>query len=245
MLRSTLSYIKVSLLTAGFSLFTCSATFAQTDVKLSPDAFEKALSTTPNAQLLDVRTKEEYDKEHLNNALNSNFNGPDFEKEIAFLDKSKPAYVYCLSGGRSAKAAALMRENGFTQVYELNGGIQQWNSLNKPIEKSPNASDTPGMSAQAFEQLLQSEKLVLVDFSAQWSLPSKKMAPILEKVSTDLPQQVSLVKLDVDNNPALAKLKKITMTPTLFLYKDQKLVWQQTGFVEEAALRKVVGRYTK
>ncbi len=240
-----MSTIRFHLLAILFSLFVFSSSVAQTDVKLSPDAFEKSLSTNPNAQLLDVRTKEEYAKEHLKNSLNSNYNSPDFEKQLAYLDKSTPVYVYCLSGGRSAKAAALMREKGFTQVYELNGGMLQWNSLNKPVEKSPNASDTPGMSAQSFEQLLQSEKLVLVDFGAKWCPPCKKLALILEKVSTDLKQQVNLVKLDVDQNPELTQLKQVTVLPALFLYKDKKLVWQQTGFLDEVALRKVIEKYAK
>lgn len=75
-----------------------------------------------NASILDVRTPSEFSKGHLINALNYDWNGNEFDKQIAPLDKSKPVFVYCLSGGRSSSAANKMRSSGFTQVYEMDGG---------------------------------------------------------------------------------------------------------------------------
>jgi rhodanese-related sulfurtransferase len=105
---------------------------------MSAERFEQALATAANYQLVDVRTKEEYDKEHLKNSLNIDYNDAGFDKHLNYLDKSKPTYVYCLSGGRSSAAAARMRKKGFKQVYELDGGIQKWNEANKPVEKLTN-----------------------------------------------------------------------------------------------------------
>ncbi|MBC7921229.1 MAG: thioredoxin [Ferruginibacter sp.] len=221
------------------------AAAAQTEVKLTPDAFEKALAARPDHQLIDVRTREEYAKQRLKNALNLNYNGPDFESHLAYLDKTKPAYVYCLSGGRSAKAAERMRSLGFRQVYELDGGLLKWNDGGKPVEKPASVSNKPGLTAAAFDKLTRGDRLVLVDFGAKWCSPCKKMAPILDQVATDLRSQVRLVQVDVDANPELTKHQRVTELPALFLYQNGKVVWQQTGFLDEAGLKQVIATHGK
>ena len=82
--------------------------------------------------MLDVRTPAEYTQGHLSNARNIDWNGGEFEKSIAKLDKSKPVFVYCLSGGRSAAAASKMRSIGFREVYELSGGFAKWKAAKLP-----------------------------------------------------------------------------------------------------------------
>jgi len=67
-------------------------------------------------------------------AVNMDVTSDDFESKIATLDKEKPVMVYCKSGGRSAKAASILKENGFKQVYDLDGGMIGWNDANKPVE---------------------------------------------------------------------------------------------------------------
>ena len=84
-------------------------------------AFIDKLAET-NGNLIDVRTPEEYANGFIEGAVNINFNGPDFESEIEKLDKSKPAFVYCMAGGRSSKAMQKMHEMGFEEVYNLLGG---------------------------------------------------------------------------------------------------------------------------
>ena len=78
--------------------------------KVSIDEFEKLLSLTKNRQLIDVRTDEEFQSGHLKNALNIDINSSDFEPKIKALDKTKPVFVYCLSGGRSSSAAGFMHK---------------------------------------------------------------------------------------------------------------------------------------
>ena len=70
---------------------------------LPTDDFEKKYKETPNAQLVDVRTTGEYGGGHLPKAQNVDFRSPDFTEKIQTLDKTKPIFVYCLSGGRSAE----------------------------------------------------------------------------------------------------------------------------------------------
>jgi rhodanese-related sulfurtransferase len=77
-------------------------------------------------QLVDVRTAEEYGVTHLKNAQNICVTEDDFQEKVKTLDKDKPVYVYCKSGGRSARAAKILAEMGFTQIYDLAGGITAW-----------------------------------------------------------------------------------------------------------------------
>jgi len=62
------------------------------------------------------------------NVLDANFTS-----QIATLDKSKPLYVYCKSGNRSGKASVILRDAGFTQIYDLKGGVIQWKKEGKPL----------------------------------------------------------------------------------------------------------------
>ncbi|HEY1120964.1 MAG TPA: rhodanese-like domain-containing protein [Haloferula sp.] len=87
------------------------------------------------AQLLDVRTPEEWKEGHLEKAKLITLSKEGFvEKVKAELDPKKPVLVYCKSGGRSAKAAKQLREAGFT-VYDLDGGITAWQKAGKPVVK--------------------------------------------------------------------------------------------------------------
>jgi rhodanese-related sulfurtransferase len=97
---------------------------------LAADDFEAKLAS-PNIQVIDVRTPEEYKAGHINDALNINFYGADFKAQMARLDKSKPLAVYCGVGGRSAKAAAIVSELGFKTIYDLQGGMSAWRSKGK------------------------------------------------------------------------------------------------------------------
>jgi rhodanese-related sulfurtransferase len=73
-----------------------------------------------------VRTPEEYAAGHLENAVNINLYDDDFKSQLEAIDKSKAVAVYCKVGGRSAKAADIIKEIGFTEVYDLEGGILNW-----------------------------------------------------------------------------------------------------------------------
>lgn len=77
-------------------------------------------------QLVDVRTAEEYGVSHLKDAQNICVTEDDFQEKVKTLDKDKPVYVYCKSGGRSARAAKILADLGFTQIYDLDGGITAW-----------------------------------------------------------------------------------------------------------------------
>lgn len=86
----------------------------------------KELMNNESAQLVDVRTPAEYSQGKIGDAVNINFLGSDFKNQIATLDKSQPVLIYCASGGRSARAVAVMKDMGFQEIHELAGGYNAW-----------------------------------------------------------------------------------------------------------------------
>jgi len=203
------------------------------ETNLSVTAFAEKLKTLPNAPLIDVRTADEFSKGHLENALNYDWNSSTFEQQIASLDKSAPVFVYCLSGGRSAAAASKMRSTGFTEVYEMNGGMMKWRGANLP-ETTAKTSAREGMSKSEFDKLLDSDKLVLIDFYADWCVPCKKMKPYLDQISTELADQVVVVRINADDHQSLCKELGIDALPVLQVYKDKNLQWSNSGYIEKA-----------
>ncbi|MEM9920433.1 MAG: rhodanese-like domain-containing protein [Bacteroidota bacterium] len=88
--------------------------------------FVRLLNEAPNAQLIDVRTPNEVAQGALPNSVNINYRGDDFEEELKKLDQEKPVFVYCQSGGRSAKTYFKLKKMGFPEVYEMTGGYLDW-----------------------------------------------------------------------------------------------------------------------
>ena len=201
---------------------------------ISVNDFDRKLTTTPNAQLLDVRTPQEFAGGHLKNAVNIDYSSDNFEDQLAQLDKSKPVLVYCLSGGRSSKAASRMQEIGFAEIYNLDGGIMKWNSSGKPLDQGSTAHATlTGTTAAEFNKMISSKKYVMVDFNAQWCEPCKKMMPVLESLAEKKKDILSLVRIDADENKELMTQKGIDAIPYLELYEDGKLIWKHSGYIDE------------
>ncbi len=82
---------------------------------------------------LDVRTPGEFNEGHIEGAQLIDFQSGNFESEIATLDKSKTYAVYCRSGSRSGQAVKIMSDAGFTNLYNLNGGVIDWANAGLPL----------------------------------------------------------------------------------------------------------------
>lgn len=117
---------KIQILTLLLSLVFFSCTSAPKGNLLNPKDYKEKMAELKNAVLIDVRTPGEYSEGHLKGAKNINWNDPSFDGEVAKLDKKKPIFVYCRSGGRSGSATSALRNMGFTEVYDLQGGIMNW-----------------------------------------------------------------------------------------------------------------------
>lgn len=102
--------------------------------RVNTEKFESMLSEYPDAQLIDVRTPQEYAGGHLENALNLNYYDPSFKRKIHELKKDEPVFVYCAVGGRSAAVAQVLKEQGFTHIIDLEGGITDWKRNGKYVK---------------------------------------------------------------------------------------------------------------
>lgn len=213
-----------------FCSFALNAQKADYKTNYDPAEFTLAIISNPQAPLIDVRTPEEFAKGHIDKALNYDWYGKNFDKQLSSLDKKTPVLVYCLSGGRSAAAAAKMRSEGFEKVYELDGGMMKWRAAGLS-EISDAVDGSGGMSLDQFKKLLNPGKTVLVDFYADWCVPCKKMKPYLEEISRDMAHNVSVVRINVDENKELCNQLKIEAIPVLQIYKQGIMTWDHTGYI--------------
>jgi len=95
----------------------------------------------------------------------------------------------------------------------------------------------------SFQEVIHSDKPVLVDFFATWCGPCKMMSPILEQVKQSLGDAVTIIKVDVDKNPQAASAYGIQGVPTLIVFKNGKVLWRQSGVVQANALINVIKQY--
>jgi thioredoxin 1 len=207
---------------------------------LSTDDFEKKYAETPNAQLVDVRTTGEYGGGHLPKAQNVDLRSTDFTQKVQTLDKTKPTFVYCLSGGRSAEAANIMRQNGFTNVYEMGGGYLKWTTKMKAVEGVKPTDSKNALSKEYLDKLLKSNKIVMLDFYAVWCGPCMKMMPTIDKLKAELGDKVAIEKVDSDANKALVADFKVDEIPTFLIFKDGKQIMRATGMQTDKALREML-----
>jgi phage shock protein E len=125
-------------LAVAFSIFIgcIGLTPAAEPATVTPAQADTWLTATPTAQVLDVRTKEEFAEGHLVKATLIPWTDKDFTVRAAKeLDPLKPVLVYCRSGRRSTAAAAALVKLGFTEVRNLAGGVLAWQQAGKPIDK--------------------------------------------------------------------------------------------------------------
>ncbi len=204
-----------------------------TEVKLPPQDFEKGISA-PAVQVLDVRTAGEFKTGHIKNALQADWNNQQqFADRIQYVDKDKPVYVYCLAGGRSTAAAIWMRNNGFTNVVELQGGINAWKRDNKELE---GLTAEKQMTMEEYEASIPKDKTVLVDFGATWCPPCIKMAPVIDEIEKDKNLEVQLIKVDAGIHTDVMTALNIEPIPVFIIYKNGKETWRKQGIVSKEEL---------
>lgn len=209
---------------------------AKTKQGLDIAAFEAKLKQSgDHAQLLDARSKEEYQQNHLKGAVHlSGTSDDEIQQQFNRLDKSKPVFVYSIGNGRSGKLAEKLSSQGFKEVYELPGGISQWIGTKRPVESTVGQ----GLTAADYKALLKTDKqTVLVDVSSRYCGACKKLAPIVDSISKENSSSLKVVKIEFFDNKQLAQELEVTSIPALLLYKDGKIVWQKTGITPKTEIQ--------
>ncbi|MEM6317052.1 MAG: rhodanese-like domain-containing protein [Bacteroidota bacterium] len=102
------------------------AATADGDGKVSIATFETKMAEIDQPQLIDVRTPAEFSRGTLNGAVNMDFKSANLENQLNTLDKSKPVFIFCQAGGRSGKCYKKMKDMGFSEVYDMEGGYGAW-----------------------------------------------------------------------------------------------------------------------
>ena len=140
--------IKLFLVILSFTFISCAQNTAKKEVKdngnnyatqdkqvvelISPKDLNAKLG---DIQLIDIRTPGEYTEGYIEGAININFFDRDFNDQMAKLNKDKELYIYCRSGNRTGKAAKRLKDKGFTKIYDLQGGILNWNKNKLKVVK--------------------------------------------------------------------------------------------------------------
>lgn len=112
----------------------------QTIGTISPeDAFEliKKHEEDSNLVILDVRPREDFEKEHLEGAQNLDYDGHEFRKKVGKIDKNKNYIIYCKSGVRGEYFMGIMKDLGFPRVYNILGGFVGWKISKLPLKTAP------------------------------------------------------------------------------------------------------------
>lgn len=91
-----------------------------------------------------------------------------------------------------------------------------------------------------FQDIIDSEKPVLIDFFATWCGPCQMLGPILKQVKDSLGDRVSIIKIDVDKNQELAAIHNVRGVPTMMLYQRGEQLWRQSGVLSKEEIIKVI-----
>ena len=92
----------------------------------------------------------------------------------------------------------------------------------------------------SFSDIINQDKPILIDFFAEWCGPCKMMSSILKDVKKELGESISIIKIDVDKNQALANKYQVRGVPTLMLFKNEKQLWRQSGLLQKNEIIKIV-----
>ena len=207
---------------------------------LSAEAFNEQLSA-PGIQILDVRTPEEFAEGHLANAVNIDVQSDGFEAASAVLYKDVPVYVYCRKGQRSQEASKRLKAIGFEKIFEMTGGITDWQSKGLPVVKA----EPPKIYANdtiPFEKAIMGNKLVMVDFNATWCGPCKILQPTIDRIHDKRTDDVIVYSIDVDKRQDLAAQYQAERIPLIMMFKNGKVVHRSEGVVEEGILNQVIDK---
>lgn len=96
---------------------------------------------------------------------------------------------------------------------------------------------------ETFGEIIGGEKLVLIDFTAEWCGPCKMMKPILQELRQRMGDKIRILKIDIDRSPAVSDAFGIQSVPTLMLIRNRNILWRQSGVMQTNQLEKVINQF--
>ena len=209
--------------------------------QLSSTDFSSALDQE-KITIIDVRTNGEFANGHIPNSGQLNYYALDFRQKLLLLPKDQPIYLYCNTGYRSERAARILAENGYDQVYNLEHGIMEWDLLELPVVAEPGARPDviDKMEPDEYYALIQSNKPVFIDFYAPWCGPCRQMMPMIDSLKIAWKDNIKVVKINADASKKLVKELGIAGVPYFKMFRNGEEIFTHTGLLTES---KVVGLF--
>ncbi len=208
--------------------------------KLDLEAFNQIASNN-NAQIIDLRPKAEFDSGHIVNAASFVPNSPELDNYIDLLYKDVPV---CLIGGNqdnNNKLIETLKSKGFKNINELEGGMSAWINAKLPVQKTLPKKIYPNDTIK-FDDAINGDKLVMVDFNATWCKPCKMMQPSIDRVHDERSSEVIVYSIDVDEFPQYNEKYQIKSIPLVMLFKNGKLLHRSEGLLEESKINELIDK---
>jgi len=208
--------------------------------KLNIDAFNQIASNN-NAQIIDLRPQAEFDSGHIVNAASFVPNSPELDAYTDMLYKDVPV---CIIGGSpedNTKLIEKLKSKGFKNINELNGGMLAWINAKLPIQKTLPKKIYPNDTI-SFDDAINGDKLVMVDFNATWCKPCKMMQPSIDRVHDERSDEVIVYSIDVDQFPQYNEKYQIKSIPLVMLFKNGKTLHRSEGLLEESKINELIDK---
>ncbi|MEA2043542.1 MAG: thioredoxin domain-containing protein [Bacteroidota bacterium] len=199
-------------------------------IQTNAEEFRGIINDRPGI-LLDVRTKSEFEAEHIKNADQLNYYAFDFKRNLLLLPKDENIYLYCNTGYRSQKAGEFLVSRGYTNVINMQHGIMEWNLNEFKVVKGERSEllKKDKLSIKNFNKLTQSETLILFDFYAPWCAPCRQMMPMIDSLKTEYHGKILIVKVNADASKKLIKNLELIGVPYQALYQNGNLLHAKSG----------------
>ena len=98
-------------------------------------------------------------------------------------------------------------------------------------------------STETFNDIINGDKPVLVDFFAEWCQPCRLMKPILEELHEKMGNEIRIIKVDIDKSPTASSVYNVTSVPTLMLFQKGNILWRQPGVVPAVSLQNIINQF--
>ncbi len=203
-----------------------------TTIQVNSQEFNQLISKNEGV-LLDVRTEREFKNGHIEDAGQLNFYSRGFRRSLLLLPKNQPIYLYCNTGWRSGIAASYLIRNGYTQVFNLENGIMEWEQADLPVTVDPDArpETEDRFDVTDFKNLVKRDQLVFIDFYAPWCGPCRQMMPMIDSLTKEYKGKVNIVKINADASKSLMRELEVITVPYLVLYHQEEILFEHKGMI--------------